>query len=79
MSRKEYRVVHKIPNITAPMYCDSLEEAKQYVEPAGKYAPDWVIQVRTVTEWRMHEQVESLQAPVSSVLVGGDERRQLGV
>lgn len=51
MSRKEYRVVHKIPNVAAPMYCDSLEEAKQYVELAGKYAPDWVIQVRTVTEW----------------------------
>ena len=51
MSRKEYRVVHKIPNITAPVYFDSLEEAKQYVEPVGKYALDWVIQVRTVTEW----------------------------
>ena len=51
MTRKQYRIVGKAPGIMAPMYCESMEEAKRLMEVAGDLSSHMAIQARTVTEW----------------------------
>lgn len=54
MSRTEYRVVHKTPDVMAPAPADSMTDAEGYIRLVERYLVqpgNLKIQCRTVTEW----------------------------